>query len=309
MDERNGRSSHGVNEDRDATSRATAMVSRGVNLRNAVVLITGGGAGIGRQMAVRAARAGADVRIWDRDGGAAGAVVEEITSRGGRARCTVLDITDRAAVVQAALAEGAVDVVVNNAGVVTGTDLLDASDEAIRRTYEVNALAPYWVTCAFLPGMIERDRGRVVTIASAAGLVGVAKQSDYSASKFAAVGFTESLRAELRRKGSGVSTLLVCPFYIDTGMFDGVRSRVPFLLPILREGEVAAKVLRAVGSGRQVLMLPPLVRLVPVLRVLPTPVFDAVMDLLGVNETMTHFTGRVVGNDTPRLPGAPIVDA
>ena len=282
---------------------------RGLALRGAVVLITGGGAGIGRQMAVRAARAGADVRIWDRDATAARAVVEEITSRGGRARCTVLDITDRSAVASAALAEGRVDVVINNAGVVTGTELLETSDEAIARTYEVNTLAPYWVTRAFLPAMIERQHGRIVMIASAAGLVGVAKQTDYSASKFAAVGFTESLRAELRRAGSGVSTLLVCPFYIDTGMFDGVRSRVPFLLPILRQGEVAAKVLRAVESGRQVLMLPPLVRLVPVLRVLPTPIFDAVMDLLGVNETMTHFTGRRVGNDTPRLPGAPASDA
>ena len=94
----------------------------------------------------------------------------------------------------------------------------------------------------------------VVTVASAAGLVGVARQTDYSASKHAAVGFAESLRAELRKAGSAVRSLVVCPFYIDTGMFAGAPTTVPWLLPM-----------RA---------------------------FDAVMDMLGVNATMDGFTGR-----------------
>ena len=79
-------------------------------------------------------------------------------------------------------------------------------------------------------------------IASAAGLVGVARQTDYSASKFAAVGFTESRRNELRAEGSRVRTLVVCPYYIDTGMFEGVHSRLPWLLPVLRQEEVAEEV-------------------------------------------------------------------
>src|SRR5699024_4613625 len=142
------------------------------------------------------------------------------------------------------------------------------------------------------PGMLERDRGAVVTIASAAGLTGVARQTDYSASKWAAVGFTESLRSELRAEGSRVGTLVVCPFYINTGMFDGVRTKFPRLLPILEETDVSTRVLDAIESGREQLVMPPLVRLVPGVRLLPTRAFDKVMDSLGVNQTMDHFTAR-----------------
>jgi all-trans-retinol dehydrogenase (NAD+) len=140
--------------------------------------------------------------------------------------------------------------------------------------------------------MVERGRGTVVTVASAAGLVGVARQTDYSASKFAAFGFNESLRAELRAGRTGVNTLVVCPYYIDTGMFDGVRTRFPRLLPILKEEVVAAKVLDGIENGRRKLVLPPLVNLVPAARLLPVGTFDRLMDVLGINRTMDQFTGR-----------------
>ena len=138
-----------------------------------------------------------------------------------------------------------------------GSDLdisLDAADEEIERTFAVNTLALYWVTRAFLPGMIARRSGLVVTISSAAGLVGVAKQTDYSASKFAAVGFAESLRVELAKDDTGVDSVVVCPYYIDTGMFAGVKTKFP--------------------------------------RLLPASWFDQIMNALGVNNTMDAFTGR-----------------
>lgn len=79
---------------------------------------------------------------------------------------------------------------------------------------------------AFLPGMVKRNHGHVVTIASGAGLFGVNRLLDYSASKFAAVGIDESLRIELTVEGkTGVKTTCVCPFYISTGMFEGVQTR------------------------------------------------------------------------------------
>ncbi|MCE3293951.1 MAG: Short-chain dehydrogenase/reductase, partial [Arthrobacter sp.] len=80
--------------------------------------------------------------------------------------------------------------------------------------------------------------------------------------------------------------------YIDTGMFDGVRTRFPRLLPILKEEEVAAGILDAIESGRQKLVLPPLVNLVPAARMLPVGAFDRLMDVLGINRTMDQFTGR-----------------
>ena len=267
-------------------------MARGTGLSGATVLITGGGSGLGRRMALEAARRGGRVLVWDLDARAGMAVRDEIRAAGGRAEAQAVDVTDRRAVQEAAAGAGAVDVLVNNAGVVSGRKLLDATDQDIERTMNVNVMALYWVTRAFLGGMVDRGRGTVVTIASAAGLVGVARQTDYSASKFAAFGFNESLRAELRAGHSGVNTLVVCPYYIDTGMFDGVRTRWPRLLPILQEEQVAGAVLDAVEAGRHKVVLPPIVNLLPVLRILPVSVFDRLMDVLGVNRTMDHFTGR-----------------
>lgn len=256
------------------------------------VLITGGGNGIGRLMALGAAERGARVTIWDVSEDRGREVRDEIRSRGGVAEATTVDITDRDAVDRASIDAGAVDILVNNAGVVTGKRLLDADPDAIRRTFEVNTLSLYWTTRAFLGGMVARDRGTVVMIASAAGLVGVARQTDYSASKFAAFGFTESLRAELATERSRVGTLVVCPYYINTGMFAGVKTRFPWLLPILDEQVVATRILDAIERGTRQLMLPRLVRLIPGVRMLPVPAFDAVLNALGINKTMDHFRGR-----------------
>lgn len=267
-------------------------MARGTRLSGATVLITGGGSGLGRRTALEAARRGGRVLVWDLDARAGIAVRDEIRAAGGRAEAQAVDVTDRRAVQEAAAGAGTVDVLVNNAGVVSGRKLLDATDQDIERTMNVNVMALYWVTRAFLGGMVDCGRGTVVTIASAAGLVGVARQTDYSASKFAAFGFNESLRAELRAGHSGVNTLVVCPYYIDTGMFDGVRTRWPRLLPILQEEQVAGAVLDAVEAGRHKVVLPPIVNLLPVLRILPVSVFDRLMDVLGVNRTMDHFTGR-----------------
>lgn len=267
----------------------------GHKLRGSTVLITGGGSGIGRLMALKAAQRGARVIVWDLSEESGRAVRDEVRRLGAEAESFVVDVSDRAAVEEAGVEVGAVDVLINNAGVVTGKRLLDASDEEIERTYRVNVLALYWVTRAFLGGMIERRNGTVVTISSAAGMVGVAKQTDYSASKFAAFGFTEALRQELRKDRTRVRTLTVCPYYIDTGMFEGVHTRFPRVLPILDADESAERIIRAVERGSRQLVMPAFLRIIPVARMLPAPVFDRVMDFFGVNNTMDHFTGRKGG--------------
>lgn len=262
-------------------------MSRGRPLAGARMLITGGTRGIGRLMAAGAVERGAEVTVWAR-GAEHG---EQVASELG-VRFVAVDVADPSAVAAAAEQTGAVDVLVNNAGVIAGKPFAELTEDDIRRTYEVNALAPYWVTRAFLPGMRQRNRGYVVNLASAAGLIGTTRMTDYSGTKHALAGFTEALRAELRQQRSGVNTLLVCPFYIDTGMFAGARTRVPWLLPILHEADVAAKVLDAVEHGKQRLLLPPALYTLPLIRLLPVGLADAVVDLLGVNHTMDRFTGR-----------------
>ncbi len=95
----------------------------------------------------------------------------------------------------------------------------------IEKTFQVNTMAHLWLGKAFLPSMIEKNHGHVVTIASMAGKFGMAGLCDYCASKFAAVGFDESLRNELVHMGKdNVHTTVVCPYFINTGMFDGVQT-------------------------------------------------------------------------------------
>jgi all-trans-retinol dehydrogenase (NAD+) len=271
-----------------------------VAISGSTALVTGGASGIGHLLARRFAAEGATVVIWDLDEERAATAAAALP--GGRPhRGYACDVRDRAAVAAAAdrvRAEvGIVDIVVNNAGVVSGKHLMELSDEAIETTFGVNVLGLYWVTRAFLGDMIARDHGHVVTIASAAGMIGVAKQTDYAASKHAAIGFDESLRMELRSCAPGVRTTVVCPFYIDTGMFDGVASRWPRLLPILDPDDVVARIASAVRRDRSRLILPPFVRLLPLARILPPRWFDRLADVLGINVSMQDFVGRTAPSD------------
>jgi len=199
------------------------------DIANEVAVITGAGSGIGKRMALDLAKQGVRLALWDISS-TVNDTAKEINDSGGEAIAYINDVSDREAVYKNAELVikdfGHVDMLFNNAGIVTGKSILDVPDALAEKTMQINSVSHFWTVKAFLPGMMERDHGSVVTIASAAGLVGVAGLCDYCASKYAAIGFNEALRLELRKKGKfGVSTTLVCPYYINTGMFDGVKTR------------------------------------------------------------------------------------
>lgn len=261
------------------------------------VLITGGSNGIGRLMAEECARRGASaVIVWGYTPARIDATVERLQQMKCNAKGYRVDVSDVDQVKTAAKEVlkdfGGADILINCAGVVSGAPLLELADEDIDRTLAINVRALFSVTREFLPGMMERNSGHVITIASAAGTIGPAKMTDYAGSKWAARGFMESLRNELKKSGSKVKTLCVNPFYIDTGMFEGVKTKVPFLLPILKEQEVSDRVIASIEGGAPELFMPTLVKFTALLRVLPANWFDFCMNLLGINDTMNEFTGR-----------------
>jgi all-trans-retinol dehydrogenase (NAD+) len=183
--------------------------------------------------------------------------------------------------------------VIHSAGVVSGRPFLECSDEQLERTMAVNTLGMFWIYKAFLPEMVQRGEGHLVTIASAAGMVGVPKLADYCASKWAAIGFDEAMRNELRGIAPGVRTTIVCPYYVDTGMFEGVKTRFRWLLPILKGEDVAARVLRAIERNRARVWMPWFVYTAPLLRfLLPVRLFDATGHFLGITRSMEDFVGR-----------------
>jgi all-trans-retinol dehydrogenase (NAD+) len=164
--------------------------------------------------------------------------------------------------------------------------MLETPDDRIEKTMQVNVLALFWAAKAFLPGMIERNSGHIVTISSAAGLIGVRGLADYCASKFGAYGFDESIRMELRRVKSKVRTTVVCPFFIDTGMFAGVKTRFPLLLPILKSSYAAKKIVLAVLKNKRRLIMPRFVSTLFFLRLFPIWCFDAVAYFVGISHSM-----------------------
>lgn len=272
-------------------------------IAGATVLVTGAGSGIGRLMCVGMARLGARIVAWDIDGAAIDELsteVKRITGRPAhRYTCDVSDRHDVYATADRVKDEvGHVDILVNNAGIVSGKPFLDNPDESIERTFGVNALAPFWVSKAFLPEMVERDHGHVVTIISASAITAPRRLTDYGASKWAVAGFEESLRNELREIAPGVRTTQVIPYYIDTGMFQGVTpNRIPWLLPVQEPRRVVTRIVDAILRDRRRVVLPPSQYLGWLARVLPVDVFDWLLDALGIHSAMDHFVGRTRPGD------------
>ena len=262
--------------------------------------MTGAAMGMGRLYALRAAREGAGVVIlWDVDADGLAKTAAEVTALGARAVVRQVDLADRTAIAEAAAectAEGPLTLLVNNAGIVRGALFWDHSPERdIALTMDINALAPMYVTHAFLPDMMA-DAGRprrILNIASAAGTVSNPRMSVYAASKWAVIGWSDSLRLELEQQGFGhLKVTTFCPSYISTGMFDGARG--PLLTPLMTPEDAVDRAWRATVAGQPQLIAPATAQLGKVLRgLLPVRAWDFVGGkVFGIYSTMDKFTGR-----------------
>lgn len=178
-------------------------------LEGKTALVTGAGSGIGEAIARVLHDAGARVLVVDRDQSAAQRVAGEIA---GEARC--LDVSDPAAVRALAKAVGAVDVLVNNAGIGHVGDLTRTEAADLDRLHAVNVRGPFNLCKAFVPGMLERRRGSVINIASIGGVLAVRERLAYTTSKHAVVGLTKALA--LDHSHTGVRFNAICPGRVET---------------------------------------------------------------------------------------------
>lgn len=269
--------------------------------RGCTVLVTGAASGMGLLHARRAASEGAThLVLWDlsADGLQRAATELEGAYPALRLRADVVDLSDATALEATARAVieavGAPDLLINNAGVVTGEYFWDHTESAVISTLAVNTRAPMLLTLAFLNQMIQRGTpARIVNVASASGLLPVPRMSVYAASKWAAVGWSDSLRLELEQAGHDhVGVLTVCPSYISTGMFEGAKG--PMMTPIMEPKYVVERIWDELADPRPILMLPSSVRSSALLKgVLPQRVFDSVVGRgMGVYRSMQDFTGR-----------------
>jgi short-subunit dehydrogenase len=266
-------------------------------------LITGAAMGMGRLYAERAVAEGAEtVILWDINKEALTETTKALRVHADNTQEIVpmlVDIGQRTAIEKAAAKviadHGGVDVIINNAGVVRGTYFWEHENERDTEfIMKINALAPMFITHEFLKGMIDGKRpSRIVNIASAAGTLSNPTMSVYASSKWALIGWSDSVRLELKQQGfDNVKVTTVCPSYIATGMFEGVKG--PLMTPIMQPDYVVNRVWNSMRSGKPMLMLPWTVHLSKVLkRILPQRWFDAIAgNIFGVYNTMDKFTGR-----------------
>lgn len=275
------------------------MAERLASVARMSVLITGAGMGMGRIYAEKAVVDGAHrVILWDIDAALLATANTELSGRGTEIRTQAVDVSSLDAVRAAAaevLAEAPIDVLINNAGIVRGTYFWEHDQERdIAATMSINALAPMHITREFLPTMMQSARqGRIVNIASAAGLVSNPRMSIYAASKWALIGWSDSLRLELAQVGNTtLRVTTICPTYIKTGMFEGAKG--PMLTPLMTPERVTDRVWKALLRGEAQVLMPWTVHLSKVLKgILPLAVWDFVAgNIFGVYSTMKNFTGR-----------------
>lgn len=276
-----------------------------MHIKGTNVLITGGASGIGRIMGRICLEKGAsNLIVWDINQANIDKTEVELSDvkpaetgvSKGQIHSYIVNVSDPQAIKSAyekvKSEVGDVDILVNCAGIVRGNNTFDKQTvQDIDLTMDINANAPMYVALAVLPDMLRRDRGHICNIASAAGMLGVPKLSVYCASKWAVIGWTESMRVELKQARSHVRVTSVAPYFINTGMFDGVNSKV---FPILDPEKTAAKIIRAVEAGKSFRGIPFAYHFIRIWQgLLPNFLFDFIFGkVFGVYSVMDHFTGR-----------------
>lgn len=266
-------------------------------IKDAVVLITGGASGIGTLMASLCIDEGCRTMVlWDVNEPMLNATVTELSRRHPHVKGYTADVSDSASITAAAQrtsAEcGPVDILINNAGIVVGKYFHEHTHAEIGRTMSINADGVMHVTLEFLPAMLQRNRGHIVTIASAAGMVGNPKMSVYAASKWAAIGWSESLRLEMEKLKKDVKVTCITPYYIDTGMFAGVKSSI--FVPINKAENASRSIIKGIKRNALYVRMPLIVYTLQLFKgILPIRWFDVIVgQWLKVYHTMDEFTGR-----------------
>ncbi|MDA0283345.1 MAG: SDR family NAD(P)-dependent oxidoreductase [Planctomycetota bacterium] len=266
------------------------------NLKSRRVLITGAGHGLGLATAKAFARAGSFVIITDRESERVTEAVSELQAESLPCAGYVMDVTDPTDVRDVRdrihAEHGRISILVNNAGIVSGGQFLAVPLEKHLVTYDVNTHGPVIVTHLFLQDLLDSDEGHIVNVASASALIALPNATTYASSKWAVLGFSDSLREELELTGRGhVGVSVICPSYISTGMFEGARA--PLLTPFLTPENLAAKIVRCVEKRKTHLLTPWLVMLIPLGKATwPRAVFRRLLQFLGVYQGMQDWKGH-----------------
>ncbi|NXS82613.1 RDHE2 dehydrogenase, partial [Erpornis zantholeuca] len=232
-----------------------------------IVLITGSANGIGRQVALKLAPLGVTLVLWDIDD-EGNKETSRLAQEKGACRVFVYhcDCSKREEVYEQAdkvrKEVGDVTILINNAGRLLGQKFFELTDEDFLKTFSLNFFSQIWTCKAFLPAMVACNRGHLVSTASAAGLLGLYRGSDYCASKSAIIGLMEAINSELFHEGKcGIKTTIICPYFISTKLSKGFKSKKPCLFPVYDPEYAASRIVDAIKKRKFYLIMPPAVYL------------------------------------------------
>ncbi len=260
------------------------------------ILITGAASGIGKRLAeIISDRPGAHLILWDRN---PEILIEKKSKLPEYENVLIrsVDISNIDDVKKAAeeLTSDQIepDIIINCAGIVVGKMFHEHTLEETQSTIQINTIGSMWVVQLFLNDMIRRGSGHIVNLASASGYIGNPRMSVYAASKWAVIGWSESLRIEMEKLKTGIFITTVIPSYIKTGMFEGVKP--PFMVPLLETDKMVKLMIRGISRKKNTIEAPFMVRFVPLLKaLLPSRAFHWVAgNLFGIYRSMDSFTGR-----------------
>lgn len=256
------------------------------SLSGKVVAITGGARGIGKTTAEALVKKGCRVAIGDLDLELAEKAAAQL---GGGTIALPLDVTDRGSIAgfldEAERQLGPLDVLINNAGVMPVTPLLEESDDSIRRQLDINLYGVIVGTQLAIARMRSRRRGHIVNIASSAGKAGVPGIATYSATKHAVVGFTEAVRAEHR--DDGIEFSYVMPITVNTQLIEGLQDQRG--VKRVEPEEVADQIVAALETAKVDVYVPRELRVSVVLgTLLPRKAREALGRFMGVDKVMTE---------------------
>ncbi len=252
-----------------------------------VILITGGARGLGRLIALDFAKEGAKISIADLRESDMKSTALEIEAKGVEVFTMTIDLSTKEGC-QKMVQEtenhfGPIDILINNAGVVFCMNIIDNTDEQIRKTIDINLMAQVWATRAVLPAMMERNSGLIISVASGAGKVGSPGVGIYCSSKFGLVGFFDSLRHELRMSGSEVRVVVLCPGFMDTKMFVGTKTTM--FTKVKDAQETSTALMKGLDKGKEEIFSPKILKLVAFCRGFYSPRrMEKAMETAGLHE-------------------------
>ncbi|MBV8547580.1 MAG: SDR family NAD(P)-dependent oxidoreductase [Acidobacteria bacterium] len=227
-------------------------------LNKKTVVVTGASSGIGRAAALELARRGANLVLAARRGELLEEVAVACRALGVECRTVVTDVTKRDDCARLIEAAGDVDVLVNNAGFAIFDAFESAKPDDLESMMQTNYFGAVWCAQAVLPQMLARRRGTIVNVASIAGIMGYARMGGYCATKFAMIGFSETLRDEVL--GRGVRVAMVCPGTVETQFFvKAERGKMPGasrLVLAIKPESVAKAIANAAEDGKYRRILP-----------------------------------------------------